>query len=196
MLLGCWDVGCLSLESGSLYPDSSLGWDSAQGWVTPRLILYALDTAENRAVKGQLGRSRRQQALWYRVASVVLPGKLGEIKECPVMSLRMVFHLLYSAWRSCLQHQLWSWIETMNAWLGVKQLVTRALCQPSEKPSDLLSCLFYSNCWTKPCNQIIRVWWVLNSISCSVITELEVIYLVNFWLDTICVIALPVNISN
>jgi len=63
MLLGCWDVGCLSLESGSLYPDSSLGWDSAQGWVTPRLILYALDTAENRAVKGQLGRSRRQQAL-------------------------------------------------------------------------------------------------------------------------------------
>lgn len=79
---------------------------------------------------------------------------------------------------------------------GVKQLVTRALCQPSAKQSDLLSCLFYSNCWTKPCNQIICAWWVLNSISCSIITVLGVSNLVNFWLDTICVTALPVNISN
>lgn len=160
------------------------------------LILSGLDTAENQGMKGQLGQSRHEQPLWYRGVRIFLPWKLKKIKGCPVGNLRMVFHLLCSAWRSCLQHQLWSWIETMDASLWVKQFVTRALCQPSEKPSDLLSCLFYSNCWTRPCNQIVRAWWVLNSISCSIITELEVIYLVNFWLDTICVIALPVNISN
>lgn len=97
---------------------------------------------------------------------------------------------------SLLWHQLWSWLETRSSQEELSSLSPELCVSPLQSRVTYFLAFFYSNCWTKACNQIICAWWVLNSISCSIITVLEVSNLVNSWLDTVGVTALPVNISN